>query len=61
VAESGVRGADDIRTVATLGYELALVGSALMQQSDPAQAAAALISVGRERVRAAAAGTTPCS
>ncbi len=61
VAESGVRGADDIRTVATLGYELALVGSALMQQSDPAQAATELIAVGRDRVRAAAAGATPCS
>jgi indole-3-glycerol phosphate synthase len=61
VAESGVRGADDIRTVATLGYELALVGSALMQQSDPAQTAAGLIAVGRDQMRVAGAGATSCS
>ncbi len=48
VAESGLRGADDVRTVAGLGYRLALVGSALMQQADPAAAAAELIAAGRD-------------
>ena len=35
VAESGLRGADDVRAVAELGYEMALVGSALMSADDP--------------------------
>jgi len=35
VAESGLRTADDAAAVAGWGYRLALVGSALMQSSDP--------------------------
>ena len=35
VAESGLRGADDVRDVAALGYQMALVGSALMSADDP--------------------------
>ena len=35
VAESGLRSADDVRRVASLGYRMALVGSALMGSDDP--------------------------
>jgi len=55
VAESGVGSADDIATVATLGYRLALVGSALMRAADPAATLAALVATGRA-ARVAAGG-----
>lgn len=51
VAESGVATPADARAVAAAGYELALVGSALMQGSDPATLAAALLSAGRAAAR----------
>ena len=35
VAESGLHTADDVAVAATLGYRLALVGSALMRSDDP--------------------------
>lgn len=47
VAESGIGTSDDIRTVATAGYRLALIGSSLMRAADPAVALAALIAAGR--------------
>jgi pyridoxal biosynthesis lyase PdxS len=47
VAESGVVTADDARRVAAAGYELALVGSALMQGGDPRALAAAMLEAGR--------------
>ena len=47
VAESGVVSADDARRVAAAGYELALVGSALMQGGDPGALAAAMLQAGR--------------
>jgi indole-3-glycerol phosphate synthase len=47
VAESGVGSADDARRVATVGYELALVGSALMQGGDPGVLAGAMLEAGR--------------
>jgi len=47
VAESGVATADDARRVASVGYELALVGSALMQGGDPRALASAMLSAGR--------------
>jgi indole-3-glycerol phosphate synthase len=47
VAESGVVSADDARRVAAAGYELALVGSALMQGGDPGRLAAAMLEAGR--------------
>ena len=47
VAESGVGSADDARRVATVGYELALVGSALMQGGDPRALATAMLEAGR--------------
>jgi indole-3-glycerol phosphate synthase len=47
VAESGVVSSDDARRVSAAGYELALVGSALMQGSDPGALAAAMLQAGR--------------
>jgi indole-3-glycerol phosphate synthase len=47
VAESGVGSADDARRVAEAGYDLALVGSALMQGGDPGALAAAMLEAGR--------------
>ena len=47
VAESGIGTADDIRSVASAGYRLALVGSALMRAKDPVAALVALIAAGR--------------
>lgn len=52
VAESGVEKPEDITAVASHGYRLALVGSALMRADDPRDALAALIAAGREAVRA---------
>ena len=56
VAESGVGSAEDARRVAAVGYELALVGSALMQGGDPRALAAAMLAAGRG-ARSAARGT----
>ena len=47
VAESGVLTADDAGRVAAAGYDLALVGSALMQGGDPGALAAAMLNAGR--------------
>lgn len=47
VAESGVLTAADAATVAGAGYDLALVGSALMQGDDPQPLAAAMLAAGR--------------
>jgi len=47
VAESGVGSAADARRVAAVGYDLALVGSALMQGGDPRALAAAMLAAGR--------------
>jgi indole-3-glycerol phosphate synthase len=47
VAESGVATADDARRVASVGYEMALVGSALMQGGDPSELTSAMLSTGR--------------
>ncbi len=52
VAESGVRGPDDIRAVARLGYRSALVGSALMRSEDPRGAVAEMLVAGRETIGA---------
>jgi indole-3-glycerol phosphate synthase len=43
VAESGVASAADARAVAALGYRLALVGTALMANADPAALLAAIL------------------
>lgn len=47
IAESGVVEPTDAAAVAAAGYELALVGTALMRAADPAAAAQALLSAGR--------------
>ena len=47
VAESGVTTPADARRVAAAGYELALVGSALMQHEDPAALVKVLLEAGR--------------
>jgi indole-3-glycerol phosphate synthase len=47
VAESGVESVAQAARVAGLGYQLALVGTALMRASDPARHAAALLEAGR--------------
>ena len=54
VAESGVGSAEDARRVATAGYDLALVGSALMQGGNPGALAGAMLAAGREARRARA-------
>jgi len=47
VAESGVASAADARRVAEAGYDLALVGSALMSGVDPAALASAMLNAAR--------------
>jgi indole-3-glycerol phosphate synthase len=47
VAESGVASADDAARLARVGYEVALIGSALMTAADPAALLAAMIAAGR--------------
>ena len=54
VAESGVATADDAARMAACGYDLALVGSALMSASDPALLARAMLVQGRAAVSARA-------
>jgi indole-3-glycerol phosphate synthase len=51
VAESGVVVADDAARVAALGYRLALVGTSLMREADPASAVRTLLQAGRESLR----------
>jgi indole-3-glycerol phosphate synthase len=51
VAESGVASAADAARVAAAGYRLALVGSALMRNDDPAALARELIVAGRAAAR----------
>ncbi|HXW10519.1 MAG TPA: indole-3-glycerol phosphate synthase TrpC [Steroidobacteraceae bacterium] len=50
VAESGVVTPEDAARVAALGYRLALVGTSLMRQADPAEAVSTLLQAGREAV-----------
>lgn len=55
VAESGVATAADAARMAACGYDLALVGSALMSAPDPAALARAMLSQGRAAVSLRAA------
>ncbi len=48
VAESGVANADDAKRVANMGYQLALVGTTLMNSPAPRKLAGELLSAGRE-------------
>jgi indole-3-glycerol phosphate synthase len=50
VAESGIESDEDIATVARLGYRLALVGGALMQQGQPARAIERFVAAGRSAI-----------
>lgn len=52
VAESGVASAADARRAAEAGYDLALVGSALMTGEDPAALAGAMLNAARSATRA---------
>jgi indole-3-glycerol phosphate synthase len=47
VAESGVGSAEEAASVAAVGYEFALVGSALMSAADPRSLATAMLTSGR--------------
>jgi indole-3-glycerol phosphate synthase len=51
VAESGVASGADAARVAAVGYDLALVGSALMQSSDPLKLAGSMLAAGRAGAR----------
>jgi len=52
VAESGVATGGDAARLAAAGYDVALVGSALMQAGDPLALAAALLAAGRAAAHA---------
>lgn len=47
VAESGIKNAGDIETIARLGFGLALVGSSLMRDADVQQTVAGFVAAGR--------------
>jgi indole-3-glycerol phosphate synthase len=51
VAESGVASGADAARVAAEGYDLALVGSALMQSADPLKLAGSMLAAGRAGAR----------
>jgi len=48
VAESGVMGPADAARLASLGFQLALVGTALMRSTDPEDAVMQMVSAGRQ-------------
>ena len=48
VAESGVNNADDVRRIVQLGFNVALVGTTLMNSADPRAATCELLVAGRE-------------
>jgi len=52
VAESGVISLADVERVADLGYELALVGSALMTTTEPCRLVGDMLAIGRRRALA---------
>jgi indole-3-glycerol phosphate synthase len=56
VAESGVATASDAARVVAAGYDVALVGSALMQAADPFQLATSMLAAGRAGARPRACG-----
>ncbi len=47
VAESGVASPEDAARLAACGYDLALIGSALMTSDDPGKLLASMITAGR--------------
>jgi len=52
VAESGVSSLQDVKMVVDLGYRLALVGTTLMNSSDPRKLLGEMLATGRERAMA---------
>jgi indole-3-glycerol phosphate synthase len=52
VAESGVGSLEDVKAVVDAGYELALVGTTLMNSPDPAKVLGEMLASGRERAMA---------
>jgi indole-3-glycerol phosphate synthase len=52
VAESGVSSLEDVKTVVDVGYEVALIGTTLMNSADPAKVLGELLATGRERAMA---------
>jgi indole-3-glycerol phosphate synthase len=52
VAESGVTSLDDVRTVVDIGYQVALVGTALMHSQNPRKLLGEMLAAGRERTMA---------
>ena len=48
VAESGLGTVEDIQRVARLGYDMALIGTALMKADDPAKMVSEMTAAGRE-------------
>lgn len=52
VAESGVGSLEDVKTVVDAGYEVALVGTTLMNSADPGKVVGEMLAAGRERAMA---------
>lgn len=52
VAESGVGSLEDVKTVVDAGYEVALVGTTLMNAADPGKVVGEMLAAGRERAMA---------
>jgi indole-3-glycerol phosphate synthase len=52
VAESGVGSLEDVKTVIDLGYDVALVGTTLMNSDDPGKLLGEMLAAGRERAMA---------
>jgi indole-3-glycerol phosphate synthase len=52
VAESGVASVEDVKTIVDIGYHVALVGTTLMNASDPRKVLGEMLAVGRERALA---------
>jgi indole-3-glycerol phosphate synthase len=51
-AESGVSSVEDVKTIVDIGYSIALVGTTLMNASDPRKLLGEMLAVGRERALA---------
>jgi indole-3-glycerol phosphate synthase len=52
VAESGVGSLEDVKTVVDVGYDVALVGTTLMNSNDPGKLLGEMLAAGRERAMA---------
>ena len=52
VAESGVGSLEDVKTVVDVGYDVALVGTTLMNSGDPGKLLGEMLAAGRERAMA---------